>query len=66
MRKILLRQRSSNDHDQSLSLFDFAERQRWASASSAARMVRRRCGIASPATAHTIAELAGFRVERDR
>ncbi len=66
MRKLRSRVPPSNGHAQPLPLFDFADRQRWAGAPSAARMVRRRCGITSAATARTVAELAGYPVGDDR
>lgn len=47
-------------HGNGLPLFDYADRHRWDGASLAARMVRRRAGIESPATARAIAEAAGF------
>lgn len=51
---------------QSLPLLDLLERRCWDDASAAARMVRRRCGITSAATARAIAELAGFPMEGRR
>jgi hypothetical protein len=49
-----------------LPLFEYAERQRWAGVSRAARMVRRRCAIESPSLAAAMAELAGFNSGDDR
>ena len=49
-----------------LPLFEYAERQRWAGLSRAAKMVRRRCAIGSPSLAATMAELAGFNCGDDR
>jgi hypothetical protein len=50
----------------SLPLLEYGERQRWADLSLAARMIRRRCRIDSPATAQAIAELAGLHCGADR
>ena len=61
MNKIPPRPRAGNARQ--LSLFDYyADHRRWQDAPPAARMIRRRCGIASPATARAIAEAAGFPV----
>lgn len=60
MPNLVPHKRHGNDRAQSLPLFDFADRRRWDSAPLAARMIRRRCGIASAATARAVAELAGF------
>ena len=62
MVKLPTRARHGNGQPQPLPLFEFAERQRWDNAPPAARMVRRRFGIASAATARAVAELAGFPV----
>lgn len=60
MPKILTAARPVHDRGQSLPLFAYADRRRWDDASPAARMIRRRCGIESPALARAVAELAGF------
>ena len=60
MSKMPLHARQGNARAQSLPLLDLLERRRWDDAPAAARMVRRRCGVTSPATARAIAELAGF------
>lgn len=49
-----------------LPLFEYAEQQRWAGLSRAARMVRRRYAIESPSLAAAMAELAGFNNAGDR
>ena len=64
MSKITPRARPVHGRTQPLPLFDYADRHRWDGASLAARMVRRRAGIESPATARAIAEAAGFSADR--
>lgn len=66
MAKLVLRSSHCNELTLPLPLFEYAERRRWEMAAPAARMVRRRFGISSSATANLVAELAGFATAGDR
>jgi len=66
MNKLRKRAPRRNGRAPSLPLLEYADRQRWSAASPAARAIARRFGIASPALADDIAELAGFRCGGDR
>jgi hypothetical protein len=61
MRKIHPRAPTFNGRDTPLPLLALIERNRWAEAPLAARMIRRRCGIQSASLATALAQLAGFR-----
>lgn len=58
--KVRARPRRRNVPAASLPLLDLMERPRWCDAPRVAKWVARRCGIASPSAARTVAQLAGL------